>query len=586
MEEKNEKDDVEKISTDDLIKKLELFDKELDAINAKTDDSDKNKLEYSNIINQYSQNPINSNEIQNQLKISSNLENEEINLSNSTSINSQMENPSLNQYHPIKNLSYNPLSNNVPIPQKDIQSLPNKMIPKNIIYQKTNFSLSQSIIFPNGITKAYIISSFNDQQQTIFLQRFLMGASKEDIETIVKELLGTFRYIIKDKNGNYFCTDLFKVCEQNQRIIILEELSPFLSEDCLDNYATHPIQALIDRASTELEYKLIIYSFNDYNKLHHAFLEPNGAYTILKIIERIPDRYRTEFNFIFTSFVSIISKKKIDNSQNSPIYIFPNGISKSYILASFNDKQQTMRLQRFLMGASKEDIETIVKELLGTFRYIMKDKNGNYFCTDLFKTCDQKHRIMILKELCPFISEDCIDNFATYPIQTLIEKASSEIEYKYILDSFIDDNKLLDASLDHNGAYVFEKIFESIPNRYRTDLNIKIISFIVFISKTRFGIVTVKKFISLSMTSTVVSKLMELVRNNFMYLAEGEYSNYLIQHLLEQWNNTPEGNEIKKLIINNFKEMKQNKYSSYICEMFVENMTPEEKMELIQSLYH
>ena len=362
----------------------------MDAINEKTDDLDKNKLEYSNNINQYSQKSIDSNEIQNQLKISSNLENEEINLSNSTSINSQMKNPSLNQYHPIKNLSYNPLSNNAPIPQKDIQSLPNKMIPKNIIYQKTNFSLSQSIIFPNGITKEYIISSFKDQQQTIFLQRFLMGASKEDIETIVKELLGTFRSIIKDKNGNYFCTDLFKVCEQNQRIIILGELSPFLSEDCVDNFATHPIQALIDRASTELEYKLILYSFNDYNKLLYASLEPNGAYTIQKIIERIPDRYS--------------------------------------------------------------------------------------------------------------------------------------------------------------------------------------------------GIVTVKKFISCTKTDTVTSQLMGLIRKNFMDFAEGQYANYLVQYLLEKWNNTSEGNEIKELIFINFKVMCEKKYSSFICEKFIEIITPEEKNKLIQSL--
>ena len=47
-------------------------------------------------------------------------------------------------------------------------------------------------------------------------------------------------------SSNYFCTDLFKVCEQNQRIIILGELSQFLSEDCVDNFATHPIQALIN----------------------------------------------------------------------------------------------------------------------------------------------------------------------------------------------------------------------------------------------------------------------------------------------------------------------------------------------------
>ena len=387
MEEKDGKDNDEKITQNDIIKRLELMNGELDSINVETDDLDKNKLEYPNNINQYSQNPIDSNEIQNQSKISSNLENEEINLSNSTSINSQMKNPSLNQYHPIKNLSYNPLSNNAPIPQKDIQSLPNKMIPKNIIYQKTNFSLSQSIIFPNGITKAYITSSFSDQQQTIFLQRFLMGASKEDIETIVKELLGTFRYIIKDKNGNYFCTDLFKV----------------------DNFATHPIQALIDRASTELEYKLILFSFNDYNKLLYASLEPNGAYTIQKIIERIPDRYRNEFNYIFISFVGFISKKK-------------------------------------------------------------------------------------------------------------------------------------------------------------------------------FGIVTVKKFISCTKTDTVTSQLMGLIRKNFMDFAEGQYANYLVQYLLEKWNNTSEGNEIKELIFINFKAMCEKKYSSFICEKFIEIITPEEKNKLIQSL--
>ena len=29
----------------------------------------------------------------------------------------------------------------------------------------------------------------------------------------------------------------------------------------------------------------------------------------------------------------------------------------------------------------------------------MKDKNGNYFCSDLFEVCDQSQRIKILKEI-------------------------------------------------------------------------------------------------------------------------------------------------------------------------------------------
>ena len=85
---------------------------------------------------------------------------------------------------------------------------------------------------------------------------------------------------MKDKNGNYFCTDLFKECNQEQRIKILYELYPTLSEDCLYNFSCYPIQTLIERASSEIEYKLILYSFNDYNKLLLASLDPNFFYWI------------------------------------------------------------------------------------------------------------------------------------------------------------------------------------------------------------------------------------------------------------------------------------------------------------------
>ena len=60
-----------------------------------------------------------------------------------------------------------------------------------------------------------------------------MESSKEIINIIVKELRGIYRDIIKDKNGNYFCSNLFKICEQSQRIIILTELTKYINEDLL-----------------------------------------------------------------------------------------------------------------------------------------------------------------------------------------------------------------------------------------------------------------------------------------------------------------------------------------------------------------
>ena len=147
------------------------------------------------------------------------------------------------------------------------------------------------------LTKKLIMDSFNNQSTTMIYQKLLMEAKNETIKSIVRDLKGEYRIIINNKNGSDFANDLFKICNQKERIEILEELSPILSQDCNNIYAASPIQTLIEFSSCELEYKLILSSFNDYNKLLFAALNPNGAYTIQKIIKRIPEKYRAEFNF-------------------------------------------------------------------------------------------------------------------------------------------------------------------------------------------------------------------------------------------------------------------------------------------------
>ena len=260
-----------------------------------------------------------------------------------------------------------------------------------------------------------------------------------------------------------------------------------------------------------------------------------------------------------------------------------NRLNKTEICSAFRNQQSTIILQRAIMGANAEVIEHIIKELSGLFRKIIKDKNGNYFCSDLFKACEQKHRIIVLQELSSSISEDCSNAFATHPIQTLIDRASSEDEYNLILASFNDYNKFLFAALDPNGAYTIQKIIERIPERYRGNFNIIFTSFIGFISKKKFGIVVVKKFISCTKNDDVISLLMNLIRKDFMNYAIDQYANYLIQFLMEKWKDSPEGNEIKEMVRNNFLILSEKKYSSFICELFIKMISPEEKKELISS---
>ena len=258
--------------------------------------------------------------------------------------------------------------------------------------------------------------------------------------------------------------------------------------------------------------------------------------------------------------------------------------SRENLLNSMLGTNQTIYLQKRLKGIGKNEIDYIIGQLQGIFREIMKNKNGNYFCSDLFKECDQEQRIKILKELSLTLVDDCLNNYSSHAIQTLIDNASSEYEYRIILSSFNDYYKLFNVSLDPCGAYTVQKIIERIPDRYREEFNFIFSSFIGFISRKKYGIVAVKKFILETKSEAITNQIMKLIHENFMDLAVDQYANYLIQFLLEKWNNTPEGNTIKRLVFDNFVKMSQKNYSSFICELYIKIISPEEKNEIINSM--
>ena len=141
---------------------------------------------------------------------------------------------------------------NLDIKNKEEDSDKNKNAISQIPPEENNFfpGFSSEISMPlffqlldikslNGKLKALfskniIFYSFNNQKMTKYLQKCLINAPKEIITFIIDELEGSFREVIKNKNGNYFCSNLLKICDKNNRIKILKELSSTINEDCID----------------------------------------------------------------------------------------------------------------------------------------------------------------------------------------------------------------------------------------------------------------------------------------------------------------------------------------------------------------
>jgi len=259
-------------------------------------------------------------------------------------------------------------------------------------------------------------------------------------------------------------------------------------------------------------------------------------------------------------------------------------LNQKTILNCFNNQKMTIILQNILMEAKKEEIDNIINELFGYYKQIIKDKNGNYFCSDLFKIISQEQRIKILNELSSTICDDCIDKFGTHPIQTLIEFSSCEEEYKLLLNSFNDYNKLVFVSIDPNGSYVMTKIIEHIPEKFRTQFNLSYVTIFCFICTKKFGVINAKKFLDNTKDKFLIRKLIDLIKDNFSNISSNKYGNYLIQEILKKWWNTSEGEEIKEIIKSNIEKLSSNKYSSFIVNLYLQLESDEEKLLLMKNL--
>ena len=274
------------------------------------------------------------------------------------------------------------------------------------------------------------------------------------------------------------------------------------------------------------------------------------------------------------------SNSRIENTinNNNPVY------NITTILSAFSNQKTTIILQKSLPDLSKEDLDGIINEMKGYFSSIIKNKNGNYFCSDLLKVCSKEQRIEILKDIGINMIDDCTDEYGTHPIQTLIELAESEEEYKLILLYFNDFNKILKATLNQNGTYVIQKLIVHIPEKYRMKFNFFFVKFICILAMDMYGVCTAIKFINYTKDEIIEKQLLNIILTNFVNIAENQYGNYLIQNIMERWWNTNKGLFLKKICMEKFHKLARNHFSSYVCDIFLKLSNLQDKKVLMSML--
>ena len=105
----------------------------------------------------------------------------------------------------------------------------------------------------------------------------------------------------------------------------------------------------------------------------------------------------TQFNTFFSpsleNYPNFFPESKEEESESSGSdeeESEESQFSQKNILAACISQKTTKQLQKSLAEEPVETIDLIVKELKGQFKDIIKNRNGNYFCSDLLKVCRQE----------------------------------------------------------------------------------------------------------------------------------------------------------------------------------------------------
>ena len=249
-------------------------------------------------------------------------------------------------------------------------------------------------------------------------------------------------------------------------------------------------------------------------------------------------------------------------------------ISKSNNICEHIMRQQTSRLlQYYLQYTSANVIHNLFMEIINYLEMLFKDTYSNYFCLKLFSYLNTNDRITYINILSHNFKELATNKTSTYPIQCIIEELTTVSEQHALLSAVIpqhnnNNNELILAlALNVYGTHVLGKMLTHFPIHLMNSIITHLINNFVLLATNANGLCTVKKLVAMITNPNDIKfhLIKQTIINNAIVLCEDPYGNYVLQSVLNIWDNESVQDLMKQFALC-FMRLSLQKYSSNVIE--------------------
>ena len=223
--------------------------------------------------------------------------------------------------------------------------------------------------------------------------------------------------------------------------------------------------------------------------------------------------------------------------------------------------------QNYLKNTQIDILHQIFLEIKNKLPELLKDNYANYFCKKFFECLSQKDRIEYLTIIQNDLGMLAIDITATYPIQGIIEQLGSNAEKNIIYLGIKEYINIFCYNV--YGTHVLEKMLSYFEDQFIQEIIDFVYNNFMDLACHINGICIVKKLIMMIHKKELHEKLKKKILENTLYLIVHQYGNYVIQVIMENWEND-ELEDIINLCKDKYVYLSNQKFSSNAVERIIE----------------
>ncbi|KAL9275269.1 Pumilio homolog 4-like protein [Drosera capensis] len=272
---------------------------------------------------------------------------------------------------------------------------------------------------------------------------------------------------------------------------------------------------------------------------------------------------------------SLLEEFKSNNMMSLEL---PNIVG--HVLDFSTDQCGSRFIQQKLETATDEERIMIFSEIIPHAYSLMTDVFGNYVIQRLFELGTQSQRKDLVSQLIGHVLPLSLQMYGCRVVQKALEVVDVEEKTRMVMEL---DGSVLQCVRDQNGNHVIQKCIDCIPQDKIQFIISAFFGQVFSLSVHPYGCRVVQRVLENCHDLNTQTKIMDEIMQFVCTLAEDQYGNYVIQHVI-QYGSPQERFTIITKLAGQIVKMSQQKYASNVIEKCLTFGSPEERQILVKEM--